>query len=35
MRRMDQFTYHVVAGKTGCAKGKLLDSLEAAGCASD
>ena len=31
LRRMDQFTYHVVAGKTGCAKGKLLDSLEAAG----
>ena len=31
LRGMDQFSYHVVAGKTGCAKGKLLDALEAAG----
>jgi len=31
LRGMDAFSYHVVAGKTGCAKGKLLDALEAAG----
>ena len=31
LRGMDKFSYHVVAGKTGCAKGKLLDALEAAG----
>lgn len=31
MRGMDKFSYHIVAGKTGCAKGKLLDALEAAG----
>ena len=26
-----KFRYHVVAGKTGCAKGKLLDALEKRG----
>jgi len=31
LRGMDKFRYHVIAGKTGCAKGKLLDALEAAG----
>jgi len=31
LRGMNTFRYHVVAGKTGCAKGKLLDALEAAG----
>jgi len=31
LRGMDKFSYHIIAGKTGCAKGKLLDALEAAG----
>ena len=31
MRTMDGFRYHLVAGKTGCAKGKMLEQLEAQG----
>ena len=31
LRGMDRFSYHIIAGKTGCAKGKLLDALETAG----
>ena len=28
---MDGFRYHLIAGKTGCAKGKMLDQLKAQG----
>ena len=31
LRTTDGFRYHVVAGKTGCAKGKMLAHLEAQG----
>ena len=31
LRTMDGFRYHLVAGKTGCAKGKMLEQLEAQG----
>ena len=31
LRTMDGFRYHLVAGKTGCAKGKMLDQLAAQG----
>ena len=31
LRSMDGFRYHLVAGKTGCAKGKMLETLEAQG----
>ena len=31
LRTMDGFRYHLIAGKTGCAKGKMLDQLKAQG----
>ena len=31
LRTMDGFRYHLIAGKTGCAKGKMLEQLEAQG----
>ena len=31
LQRLDRFDYHVVAGRTGSAKGKLLDALKAHG----
>ena len=31
LRTMDGFRYHIIAGKTGCAKGKMLEQLEAQG----
>jgi tRNA 2-selenouridine synthase len=31
LRTMDGFRYHLIAGKTGCAKGKMLEQLKAQG----
>lgn len=31
LRTMDQFNYHLIAGKTGCAKGKMLQQLRKQG----
>jgi len=31
LRGLDRFSFHVIAGKTGCAKGKLLEALESNG----
>ncbi|MDC1215452.1 tRNA 2-selenouridine(34) synthase MnmH [bacterium] len=31
LRTMDGFRYHLIAGKTGCAKGKMLEQLRAQG----